>query len=375
MKSKISFFLFFFLLTSQIFGIDIKVRLLKGQSSVFIQSDSQINITRKNNSHIIYLKSGKIVRLTPKSGKIQVGLSGPFSSPLKFKSASPIKVNQKKYRGQILIYNLNNKLIVINKINIEEYIYGVVPREISVNWSDDVIKAQTVVARTFALIQKFKTKSKLYDLDNSTYSQMYEGYNVENERVNHLIDETTGEVVIYKNKLAQTFYHSTCGGTTEDPLYVWGHSVPYLKTVHCPYCTESPNYSWTLNLSLKSIENKLRKKGYNIRVRSLQIIRKDPSGRISKLKILGINKDLNLTGNQFRNIIGPKTLKSTRFQIAFHGDTLKFLGHGWGHGIGMCQWGAKTMSDKHINYKRILRFYYRGIRIVKFTYNLVEKKL
>jgi len=356
-------------------AMDIRVLLTKNKSWYFLRSENKVDVTRKDGTHIIYIDAGQIFRVTPSGDKIKVGINGPYTSPLRLKQDGIFHINDRAYRGSLIVHNVNGILTLVNELNLEDYLYGVVPGEVPVNWSKEVIKAQAVVARTFALHQIYNSKKKgIYDLDSTTSSQMYEGFSLEKEHVNRLVDETRGQVLIYKNKLAQTYYHSTCGGQTEDPAFVWGKSLPYLKNVSCPYCKDTPHYEWTKVMTPMELQNALIAKGKDIKVTGIRANQYNSSRRVALLTVKGKKgNSLSIKGSRFREILGYRNLKSLRFTIETRNNQFYFHGKGWGHGVGLCQWGAKGMSDKGINFKRILAFYYRGTSLARFSMNLVQK--
>ncbi len=195
------------------------------------------------------LVSGRAHRLTPKAGKINAGMQTLSASMIMLKSDNVIRFNNNPYRGSMLVFVENGKMNVVNEIDIEEYLYGVVPREVSESWTEEIIKTQAVLARTFALNGKYRARrGALFDLDDSTLSQVYTGYAAENGKVNRLVDITRSEVLMFGNKLAEVYYHSCCGGMTEDVGSVWGRNLTYLRSVPCDYCVVTSNFKWVYKI-------------------------------------------------------------------------------------------------------------------------------
>lgn len=283
------------------------------------------------------------------------------------------KIGHYQYRGDLELTIHNNILMAVNYLNIEDYIKGVLPNEISPKWPIEVLKAQAVAARTFAYYYKKKNKDLKYDLTDSTFAQVYKGKINENENFNSAIKTTQGEVLVYDNKLIQAFFHSVCGGHTESAESVWGKHLPYLRGVPCNYCRGARHYKWEAKFTEDEIIRKLKKKGYKIdSIRSISPAKRSRSGRWVKVKVQGKKKKVVLSGNLFRILLGIRKLRSTKFTVHRGRKTFLFRGKGWGHGVGFCQWGAKKMAEKGYKYYQILRYYYRKAKLKRLNKNKIE---
>lgn len=275
-----------------------------------------------------------------------------------------IKVNNQAYRGEIEVRKRDDTLLVINEVDLEEYLYGVMKHEISPAWPKEAIKAQAVAARSFALNKRLKNVGEPYDLVATITAQVYGGLSGEDPRSNEAINETRGEVLSYQREPIAAYYHATCGGETEDVENVWGGRVPYLKSVKCKYCKDSPHYEWKKELSLSEISNALSHKGIS-EVESIEVYKRSDTGRVVKLVVEDEFGKHIISGNQFRMALGPNVIKSTLFEMKEKHGRIEFKGEGWGHGVGMCQWGARGMAEKGYNYKEILKHYYSDAEIEK----------
>jgi stage II sporulation protein D len=269
------------------------------------------------------------------------------------------------YRGKIRLHkNAGRGIDVINVLNVEDYLYGVVPKEMPPQWHPEALKAQAIAARTYALYQKEKNKNRDYDIIASTTSQVYGGAGIETEKSNQAVDETRGKVLLYNGQLALTYFHANSGGMTEDAKSVWTADIPYLKSVQDDYSIKAPNYSWTLSLSTENIRKALNHKGLQIgsikRVASVDV---SSSGRVQKIKILHGGGEVVVKGTDFRNKIDPTLIKSTLFTITNGDDGILLEGKGYGHGVGMSQWGAYMMACEGYSYSDILKHYYCGTEI------------
>lgn len=288
---------------------------------------------------------------------------------------SLIYVDGRSFRGAVDIIRKDNmKLMAINRVPLEEYLYGVLYNEVSHRWPIEAIKAQAITARTFALYQARQNKLQDYDLTNDIYSQVYSGATAERWATTRAVKLTKGQVLTYKGDIFPAYYHATCGGHTEDASNLWKIDLPPLKGAECAYCKESPHYKWTKNIPLSDVEKKLNDSGYKMgAIKSVSILSKNKSGRAEKIEIKD-EGDVSciLTAKDFRHMIGPNDVRSASFEPSIKGGNLVLNGTGWGHGAGMCQWGAKGMADRAKKDDDILKHYYPEAEITTID-KIVDK--
>ncbi|MDF2571592.1 MAG: SpoIID/LytB domain protein, partial [Sporomusa sp.] len=335
-----------------------------------------------------------------------------------------VLVNKRRYRGEISIRNTTGKsgMTVINTLPIEQYLYGIIKNEISPEWPLESVKAQAVAARTYALANYNKHKADGFDVCATTDCQVYGGRESEAPRALEAVDATRGLVLTYNNKLITAYFHSSSGGYTENSENVWSSAQPYLRGV-ADYDQNCQYFKWEKKLTLAEVNQAISKAGYNIG--SLQAIELSPlatpqvfstdrgvSGRVKNVRLLGTDGSVQVSGEKLRRLWD---LKSTLFDITILGNEYKdfakpvyadnskglkqsqsilslstnakespelrlvnggpndfvvITGFGWGHGVGMSQWGAKAMAEKappdNTEYfKDILKHYYQGVQIKK----------
>jgi len=277
-------------------------------------------------------------------------------------NSSLIMVNGRRYRGDILIIQQNKPFLeIINRLPLEEYLYGVIKAEISPDWPVSAVRAQAIASRTYAL-KKLKDSSNHkgnYDLFSTVKHQVYRGVEAENDKAREAVDATKGEIIAYQGELATIFYHDCCGGYTASSESVWGGAFPYLKAKEENFCKESPHYFWEFPIKRDNLEKILKNNGFKIgKIYSIVPLTFDEGGRVQKLRIQysdsNIKKYLVLKGNYFRNLIGTDKLRSTLFEVKRDGDYFIFTGRGRGHGVGMCQQGAKVMAEEGFTTEEIL---------------------
>lgn len=237
-----------------------------------------------------------------------------------------ITVNSKPYRGEIELRRFaDSDMTIINIVDIEQYLYGVVPREIESFAPMEALKAQAVAARTYAYKAMDSYKKWDFDVVNTQSSQVYGGYSDEKESTNKAVDATKGKKVLYNNKLASLFYFSSSGGMTEDNIYVWGSDIPYLKSVLDPYeAGNSYNYTWSRTYTAEDIKMKLFLSGVEIGdILSMTVEEYTPAGRARKLKIIGTQGSITYTNEDIRIILGKdgNYLPSRMFTISGGGSS------------------------------------------------------
>lgn len=312
----------------------------------------------------IFSNSGKLL-----FGKELLGLSKVRIIP---KRDATIYIDSLRLRGFVdIVATKDGYVRVINYLDIEDYLKGVLYREISHRWPYEVLKAQAIAARTYALYQKGISSDKEYDLRADIYSQVYGGRRAERYKTNRAVRLTKGVVLTYKGKIFPTYYHATCGGFTEDANNLWSIDLPPLKGVRCGYCKNSKHFRWKRLIRLSKIKEMLEKAGYKMSdITSIKIMGRNTSGRIKSLEFKGREGSLVINGKEFRDIMGPNNLRSNNYTLEIRQDKVIFRGFGWGHGVGMCQWGAYYMASKGYTAEQILLYYYPGAKLERFRGDL-----
>ncbi len=275
-------------------------------------------------------------------------------------------VDWRRYRGTLLIKQKGKFLEVINELPLEEYLYGVIKWEISPDWPFVAVAAQTIAARTYALkkLEASLPENQDYHLLSTEDDQVYGGVESEDPPIRTSVDSTRGKVITCEGELINAHYHACCGGYTASSAAVWGESFPYLVARADPFCKDSPYYDWEWKFQARKLRQLLRKKGLLLgKLYRIQPLSFDQSGRVKQLKIQYRGGEKYLKGTEFRRLVGPDKLKSTLFKVVRYANYFVFTGKGSGHGVGMCQWGAKGMAEKGYGTNEILQFYYPGTTV------------
>lgn len=288
---------------------------------------------------------------------------------LSFSASSAVYVNNKPYRGLAELSVGDNGILIVNQLPLEEYLVGLINCEISSAWPIEAVKAQAIIARTYALSRKTARVGSSYHLESSVIDQVYEGCLIEDSRSRRAVLETEGMVLKFAGSIIQAFYHSSCGGHTEASENIWGASLPYLKGVECQYCLTSPTATvWEYKISLSEIEERLRAGGH--KVSGLIDVKPGPvnsRGRLKQVVLQAAKGSIAISGEQFRKAVGYGVIKSTRISMKNSKNEISFSGSGNGHGVGLCQWGAKQRALDGFACGEILSYYYPGTELKKLS--------
>ena len=300
-------------------------------------------------------------------------------------NARTLKVSDKSYKGAFRIASQNNKIQIINTITLEEYIKGVVPMEMPVGKGTEnfeALKAFGICVRTYA-IKKLNSNNN-YDIYNDTRDQVYGGESSERILSNKAIQETRGLILTFNNSPAATFYHSTCGGYTEEGSNVFQiKNAPYLQSIKDgdePLCNISPKFQWTEIYPDFEFINRLRTAGLvsdpEWKLDKLSVNSRFKSGRVNELQINliadgGKDKVVKIYGNDIRKILrssdNSSILNSNFFDLMIDDkNNVVISGKGYGHGVGLCQWGAINLSRQGKDFTYILSHYYPGTKILRY---------
>jgi len=340
------------------------VRVLVCESDTSLTLSSQGPVVIKAGDKI--LKREKRLEgtvLKRKSNFIKFG-RGKYKTLDFISKGFPISVNNRAYRGDIRISVHQKQLFVVNYVDIEGYLKSVVPSEMFSTWPMEALKAQAVVARTYALYRR-AGPSKEYDLCSGVRSQLYKGVRFEESKTNMAV-YLTEKMCLYDNKkLVPTYFHSTCGGNTINADSIWKKALDSIEGVDCKFCKDSPHYKWKKSIGRRKLGKILSKNGYKIgKIKKIRIGKGKPyrifiEDKYEKSQVLDVGK--------FRILVGSEILRSNNFKVKVGWFRVKFKGNGWGHGVGLCQWGARGMALKGYSYKQILQHYYPNLDLKKLT--------
>ena len=371
---------FLLILSSFLFSIEIRVSLsnpgeiLNGFNELFVSCEGDLILNGRNLGKTelqIQLVHDELM-VKSKNKVITRGIFEHVSC-----SNGYVKINTGRrvysFPGSMVFHPRNGRLFLINELDFEEYIELVLPYEMGWKAGLEALKAQAVLARTYALL---KINSSIYskygyDICSSVTCQVYRGIpNVKPSKMRkyeRAVRDTSGITLKYGDKLARVFFSSHNGGRSALPSEIWGGNIPYILTFDdkgedgIPYGAFSDYYSWVVSIPRMEILRKLSKSEKTFvgsRLKKIEILDRGPSGRVTKLKIIG-DREIEIDGNSFRLIVG---LRSSFFDLQFDpiSDEYIFWGRGFGHGVGLSQYGAMDMAERGYEYDEILEHYFPG---------------
>ena len=330
----------------------IRVAIADNQRSVMLQAAAGLRIEGSPGHHLEKMATYRAAGI----GRQPVRVSSP---------GGQVKVNGKAYRGTIELRKKGNgTLLVINDLDLESYLLGVVAAEVPSDWEMEALKAQAVASRTYALYQKQNAGRRHYHILATVDSQMYLGKRGERQRAAQAVADTRGMIVTYRGEVIPAFYHSSCGGHTEDALELWGIDEPYLKGVDCDCQNISKYGSWEKRVTMDGMILALRREGYRLgRIGSVEMGEVTPAGRVKNVIFRHSGKATSVPAETVRAALGYSSIPSIFFEPELIDQEIVFSGRGLGHGIGLCQWGAKEMAQNGADYQEILLHYYPGTSI------------
>ena len=416
----------------------IRVGLMTKQFGILAESNGSYEIVNVDTNKVqAEYAAGAKTRIGLREGKFVINNTvvegdrfriAPRKSKSMEREERLIEINNRRYRGVIEVFRTQgtNGLTAVNIVSVDDYVYGLMLRDITPEWPEQALKAQAVATRTFALYNVGKHKNDGFDLCDSKDCLVYEGQTGEDARIAKAIKDTRGIVLTHQGYLAAAYYHLSSGGYTENSEYVWSKAYPYLRGVPDSDQT-SPYFQWQKRITPADLEGLLKAQGYSLgSLTAIEISKRTVapmnkpdrgvSGRIRTITFIGKDGVVALTGENIQQLLSlPSSLFDLKIAVPIdsidsnitdsYGDrdtkqiqinlppsasgglltdregihringvkneTIFIEGYGWGHGVGMSLWGAKTMAEKAINpgpdyYVSILKHYYQDIKIGKW---------
>ncbi|HSP77178.1 MAG TPA: SpoIID/LytB domain-containing protein, partial [Myxococcaceae bacterium] len=287
---------------------------------------------------------GTAVRFRAGASSADAGVPGP----------TPLRAGDMEVRGDVVVRLYRDGLQLINVIPLEDYLAAVLGSEMPVSFPLEALKAQAVAARTYALQKKLRAYGSPFHMGSSVLHQVYGGLHREDARTRAAVEATRGEVLTYELAPIEAYFHASCGGRTESGQEALQRNLPYLQPVECP-CGRLPASRGTATLSDSELQSALGHPPEGLRV----------TGRTATHRVTRVasSSGASLDGATFRRKLGYTRLKSLNFEVERTSDGWHFTGLGYGHGAGLCQWGAKALADQGLGYRDILQRYYPGTEL------------
>lgn len=343
---------------------EVRISLSSKQTKVALSAE---------NMAVFDLKSGERLGFSVAGGRLLVerkGAAVAISGVLRKSGLAGVVVEAEKglrvdgrlYLGRVTVRpDARAGLEVVNRLPLETYLLGIVGSEMSPSWPIEALRAQAVAARTYAMERRMKMRAadKPFDMDATVLSQVYTGAERITDSVVEAVKSTRGEVLSHRSMLAEALFHSTCGGRTAPAGAVFHQHVPYLVARPCAWCKASNRYRWSLEMSLDEVSKRLARAGL---VKAAVTRFERPRSR-SPIEVTSGGTKKVLHARDVRAALGYGDLYSQEFSAETRGGKVRFTGQGFGHRVGMCQWGAKGLADRGSTYREILSHYYLGTRV------------
>ena len=326
----------------------------KNDFDIYFSDDFSINgkeITNKKKINVKYIDN-KIYIDNDEFEKVDISNKGIMT------------IGNNKYYGDIYIKQVDSKLQIVNFVDIEKYLLGVIPYEMPSSFPLEALKAQTVIARSYAQTNINRNK-KDFDLYDDTRSQVYAG--IPKSRLSNVekaIKETKGEVITYNGRVIDALFHSYSGGYTASAKEVYGNDIEYLKPVEDKFSKGVPIsvLTWTYLIPKSQLEKEIGFIPFDYDIEYTE------SNRVKYIILYNEDRSLEkkYTGAEFRRKYSTSKIKSTAYNINIENGDIKVVGSGYGHGVGFSQWSSKTMAeDEKMSYKDIINFFYTGVKVEK----------
>ena len=346
----------------------VRVLIVENSKSTYIKHTGRVNVYTQDLAKKYKISSaGTLAVKMHKNGQVQVGtLISAKPIIVEPVGGTTLEINKIAYTGKFYALPGKTTFNLVEYTPLESYLYGVLPYEMHPTWALEALKAQAVAARTYTLKSIAKKADEPFDLYADVRSQMYKGSATVQDSVKKAVDQTRGQVLAYKGELFFTYYHGNCGGGT-DHVSIWNQKAPNIKPLAgntCKFDAHSKSYTFKQDIAKSTLEKFTRSQGIKGSLKSIKVAKKTGTGRASHLTIKTSGGSKTVLCASFRATTGIRSCKLTK--ISTGATTVHFEGHGYGHGIGMCQDGAHGMAKQNYNYKQILKHYYPGSTLSQF---------
>lgn len=331
---------------------------------VAIQEAARVTVGTSNNGTIRDVRGnpvgtvagGKSLAIAAQGSQLRAGQWQGTAFWVEPGEGGYVFIGNRWYRGRALVTASGNQVQAINYVDLEQYLYSVVGGEMPASWPQEALKAQAIAARSYVLYHRQRNRNPRYDIGRTTLWQVYGGLAKEAQSTQAAVRATQDQVLTYNGEIIEAVFHSSSGGHTENVEDVWSQPVPYLRGVQ-DFDAGAPVYQWTQTLSIGDLARSFPEIG---RLRRISPRRTTPRGRVQEMQLEGDLGSRVVSGDDFRRLFD---LRSTLFSVALSGNSLQINGRGFGHGIGMSQWGAHNLARQGYSHRQILGHYYQGAQL------------
>lgn len=347
------------LITLSAQAVELKVAIKKDVPKLKVGSSTEAIVKDDVGRQIGQLAPMSSLAAKAKGNKIAIAdLAGRTELIIEPKDNGYVWIGDRWYRGKTRLIREGNTITAINHVDLEHYLYSVVGAEAVSSWPIEALKAQAVAARSYALYKRNSEANDIYDVDTTVSTQVYKGLDTEYTTTHEAVNSTLGQIMTYNNEVILAAFHSSSGGHTENVEDVWSSPLPYLRAV-VDYDHQAPVFEWQQVFPVHRIKSLVAGIG---NIRGLQPVQMTPRGRVITMKVTGDRGTAMVSGKDLRKTL---KLRSTLFRMSTDGNNVQVRGRGFGHGLGLSQWGAYYLAQQGVNYDRILAHYYQNASLTK----------
>ncbi len=340
-------------------AIELRVAIKKDVSSLKIGSSTEAIVKDDLGKQIGQITPMSSLAVKAERNKISIkNLVGKTELIIEPKDNGYVWIGDRWYRGKTRLIREHNTITAINHVDLEDYLYSVVGAEAVSTWPIEALKAQAVAARSYALYKRNSQANNIYDVDTTVGTQVYKGLDTEYTTTHEAVNSTLGQIMTYNNEVILAAFHSSSGGHTENVEDIWTSPLPYLRAV-VDYDHKAPVFEWQQIFPVSRIKTLVAGVG---NIRGLQPVKMTPRGRVITMKVTGDRGSANLSGKEIRKALD---LRSTLFRMSTDGNNVRVSGRGFGHGLGLSQWGAYYLAQQGVDYHRILAHYYQNASLTR----------
>lgn len=345
----------------------VRVGVERGAGRVVVGSSTDATFTDGDGTPLATVEAMTSIDATIADGRIVLN-DGPAASTVWLDPGEDglVYIGDRWYRGSVRLVPGSGGLLAVNHVDLEQYLYSVLGAEMGGDWPLEALKAQAVAARSFALFRQRRDARQPFDLGDTTTWQVYRGVSEEEPNTLAATLATAREVLVSGSQIVEAVYHASSGGHTENSEDIWDNPTPYLRGVPDYDLAEiNPHRVWEETFSPAALGQRLGGVG---RLQQIVVEERTAFGRVRSLRAIGDGGQRTFSGDRFQSLLA---LKSTRFNVEPELDAgdrpiaFRIRGSGFGHGVGMSQWGARVLAEEGYNYRQILGHYYRNTNLTR----------
>ncbi len=333
-------------------AVELKVAIKKNVAQLKVGSSTSAIVRNGAGQKIGELKPMAALEVQPQGNGMALEQLGSGEIIVEPTDNGYVWIGDRWYRGRTRLVRQGQGITAINYVDIEQYLYSVVGAEAVASWPIEALKAQAVAARSYALYKRSTASNSLYDVDTTIGTQVYKGLDSEYLTTHEAVNGTNGQIMTYGGRVILAAFHSSSGGHTENVEDIWTNPLPYLRGV-VDYDQQSPVFQWTKLFSPEEISTRLGTVG---RIKTMIPEKTTPHGRVVTMRVIGDRGTTTVTGKKLRKVLD---LRSTLFRVKTNGNNIQVYGRGFGHGLGLSQWGAYSLAKQGVRYQQILGHYYQ----------------